>query len=162
MAPARKKSKHNDNPPTDQQQPQPSPSPSQSPKLLQQQLIEPRSETPPTPTDSHRSGPSNASPLSRPGSWYGGGSWKAKSSPVTRIACENISVAKGATTQASEETSRRPSQSVSKSVRGSRKSVPLAAEATRVHATSDASDQSRPRYTSEEKGKPSNSADVTK
>ena len=33
----------------------------------------------------------------------------------------------------------------------SRKSVPLVAEATRVHATSDASDKSRPRFPSEEK-----------
>ena len=82
-------------------------------------------------------------------SWYSG-SWRAKASPVAQIAKESISVAQGATSEASE--SARPPPSVSKSVRGgSRKSIPLAAEATRVHATSDASDKSRPRARSDEK-----------
>lgn len=75
---------------------------------------------------------------------YHAGSWRSKASPVTKIANESISVAKGATTEASEESNKRPSQSVSKGVKGSRKSIPLAAEATRVHATSDASDKSKP------------------
>lgn len=99
-------------------------------------------------------GKANTSPAQPPvasnrGSWYSG-SWRAKASPVAQIAKESISVAQGATSEASE--SARPPISVSKSVRGSsRKSIPLAAEATRVHATSDASDQSRPRARSEEK-----------
>lgn len=77
-------------------------------------------------------------------SLYHAGSWRSKASPVTKIANESISVAKGATSEASEESNRRASQSVSKGVKGSRKSIPLAAEATRVHATSDASDKSKP------------------
>ncbi|KAK1094567.1 hypothetical protein LTR48_000116 [Friedmanniomyces endolithicus] len=90
---------------------------------------------------------------SGPGSWYNGSSWRAKASPVAQIARESISVAKGATSESSVEHARRPSQSVSKSMRGSRKSVPLLAEATRVHATSSGVDKSRPRFTSEEKPK---------
>lgn len=88
-------------------------------------------------------------PVANRASWYTG-SWRAKASPVAQIAKESISVAQGATSEASEST--RPPASVSKSVRGgSRKSIPLAAEATRVHATSDASDKSRPRARSDEK-----------
>ena len=94
---------------------------------------------------------SSNGPSSRPGSWYSGGSWRAKASPVAQIARESISVAKGATSEASEEHARRPSQSVSKSMRGSRKSVPLLAEATKIHATSGGGDKSRPRFPSEEK-----------
>ncbi|KAI7519407.1 hypothetical protein KC331_g20713, partial [Hortaea werneckii] len=90
-------------------------------------------------------------PSHRGTSWYSGGSWRSKASPVAQVARESISVAKGATSEASEESSRRPSQSVRKSISGSRKSVPLVAEATRVHATSDASDKSKPRFPSEEK-----------
>ncbi|KAK0794531.1 hypothetical protein LTR75_010839, partial [Friedmanniomyces endolithicus] len=97
--------------------------------------------------------PTTISISSGPGSWYNGSSWRAKASPVAQIARESISVAKGATSESSVEHARRPSQSVSKSMRGSRKSVPLLAEATRVHATSSGVDKSRPRFTSEEKPK---------
>nr|POF18634.1 uncharacterized protein CFP56_62142 [Quercus suber] len=90
----------------------------------------------------------------RPSSWKPGGSWRSKASPVAQIAHENISVAKGATSEALEEALRRPSQSLSKGMRGSRKSIPLAAEATRVHATSDAErDKKRPAFLSGEKPK---------
>ncbi|KAI7063825.1 hypothetical protein KC327_g12588, partial [Hortaea werneckii] len=95
--------------------------------------------------------PANVQPSQRGTSWYSGGSWRSKASPVAQVARESISVAKGATSEASEESSRRPSQSVRKSISGSRKSVPLAAEATRVHATSDASDKSKRQLPSEEK-----------
>ncbi|KAK3650722.1 hypothetical protein LTR56_006127 [Elasticomyces elasticus] len=101
-------------------------------------------------TQAQASSSTNNTP-SRPDSWYNGGSWRAKASPVAQIARESISVAKGATSEASVESARRPSQSVSKSMRGSRKSVPLLAEATRVHATSGGGDKSRPRFPSEEK-----------
>ncbi|KAI6860570.1 hypothetical protein D0864_06314 [Hortaea werneckii] len=96
-------------------------------------------------------GSASGQPSQRGTSWYSGGSWRSKASPVAQVARESISVAKGATSEASEESSRRPSQSVRKSISGSRKSVPLAAEATRVHATSDASDKSKRRLSSEEK-----------
>lgn len=95
--------------------------------------------------------PTRPAAASNRASWYSG-SWRAKANPVAQLAKESISVAQGATSEASE--SARPPASVSKSVRGgSRKSVPLAAEATRVHATSDASDKSRPRARSDEKMK---------
>lgn len=83
-------------------------------------------------------------------SWYG--SFRSKASPATaQTSRESISVAQGATSESSTQTPTTPN-SVSKSKRGSsRKSIPLAAEATRVHATSDASSQSRPRFPSEEK-----------
>lgn len=78
-------------------------------------------------------------------SWYSYNSWRTKGSPIAaEIAPESISVARGASNDPTPTRSARPSNSVSKSIRGSRKSVPLAAEATRVHATSDASTQSRP------------------
>lgn len=148
MAPARKKSKPNGDVPTEQTD----------------QSMPNREETPsrPAPIDTPKAASSNAQPSPRPSSWYSGGSWRAKASPVAQIARESISVAKGATTEASEESSRRPSQSVSKSVRGSRKSVPLVAEATRVHATSDSGDKSRPRFASEEKPKGADGASETK
>nr|POF13946.1 uncharacterized protein CFP56_02970 [Quercus suber] len=95
---------------------------------------------------------SKEGPQARPSSWMAGGSWRSKASPVAQIAHENISVAKGATSEALEEALKRPSQSLSKGMRGSRKSIPLAAEATRVHATSDVErDKSRPAFPSEEK-----------
>ncbi|KAK5167449.1 uncharacterized protein LTR77_007148 [Saxophila tyrrhenica] len=85
-------------------------------------------------------------------SWYGSWRSSSKALPATaQIAKESISVAQGATSSASEDQPVRPPSSVSKSVRGSRKSIPLAAEATRVHATSDSSDMSRPRVSSSEK-----------
>lgn len=83
-------------------------------------------------------------------SWYGSWRSSSKSLPATaQIARESISVAKGATSSTSESDAPRTPTSVSKSIRGgSRKSIPQAAEVTIVHATSDASDQSRPRFAS--------------
>ncbi|TKA78690.1 hypothetical protein B0A55_04504 [Friedmanniomyces simplex] len=120
-----------------------------------QQQSETAAKQRPRPVDTTQAQPSSSStaPSPRPSSWYNGGSWRAKASPVAQIARESISVAKGATSEASVESARRPSQSVSKSMRGSRKSVPLLAEATRVHATSSGGDKSRPRFLSEEKPK---------
>ncbi|KAK5113716.1 hypothetical protein LTR85_010733 [Meristemomyces frigidus] len=158
MAPARKRSKPNtDSPiePTEQQQPDAG----QSFQPTKQHGDETRAK--PAPIDTANAGSSSAA-SPRPGSWYNGGSWRAKASPVAQIARESISVAKGATSEASSESSRRPSQSVSKSMRGSRKSIPLVAEATRVHATSDAGDKSRPRFPSEEKPKGADGASETK
>lgn len=90
-------------------------------------------------------------------SWYGG-SWKLKSSPLTQTARESISVAQGVTSEALAESgkqiveaSKRPGQYVSKGMRGSRKSIPVLAETTKTHATSDASDKSRSRLVSQEK-----------
>lgn len=147
---ARKKSKPQITDPPDEQQQQ-RPEVNQSSPNTQQQDDGDQTPTKPRPLDSGRTTEANGQPSPRPGSWYNGGSWRSKASPVAKVARESISVAKGATSEASEESSRRPSQSVSKSVRGSRKSIPLVAEATRVHATSDASDKSRSGFPSEEK-----------
>lgn len=91
--------------------------------------------------------PSKPSPSNR-NSWISTGSWRAKASPVAQVARESISVAGGATSEALAEGSKqiqssRPGQYVSKSMRGSRKSIPLAAEPTKVHATSESSNKSK-------------------
>lgn len=90
-------------------------------------------------------------------SWYGG-SWRLKASPLTQTARESISVAQGVTSESLAESAKqiaeastRPGQYVSKGMRGSRKSIPLVAETTKAHATSDAGDKSRPRLGSQEK-----------
>lgn len=96
-------------------------------------------------------GPTKRTTAPRPRSWYSLKGSSFKTPPIAQIAKESISVAKGATSESSEA-SRRPSQSLSKSARGSsRKSDPLIAEATKVHAVSDFGDKSRPRFPSEEK-----------
>ena len=86
--------------------------------------------------------------LSQPqrNSWYQGASWLAKASPVAQVARESISVEQGVSSESSvaEGSRRRPSQSVSKTFKGSRKSVPLAAEETRIHATSDIRSKNTP------------------
>ena len=123
----------------------------QSTQNTQQEGNEADAEPAPGPTDTstathlnHASSKSASAP--HRSSWYG--PWRSKASPVAQVAEESISVTQGVT-ESSE--SARPPNSVSKSVRGSRKSIPLAAEASKVHATSDASDKSRPRFPSEEK-----------
>lgn len=94
------------------------------------------------------SGGSGASPARRPPqdvpvnrlSWYSAASWKSKASPTSQVARESISVAQGVSSESSskDDNNRRPSQSVSKSFKGSsRKSVPLVAEETRVYAVPD-------------------------
>lgn len=90
-------------------------------------------------------------------SWYEA-AWRSKAGPLTETARESISVAQGVTTEALAETgrqifeaSKRPGHLLNKNLRGSRKSIPIVAEPTRVHATSDSSDQSRSRVASGEK-----------
>jgi len=73
------------------------------------------------------------------GSW---GSWRAKASPVAQVARESVSVEQGVSSESPRIDHQR--QSISKSARGSRKSVPLVANITRVHATSDSNDKSLP------------------
>ncbi|KAM3422980.1 hypothetical protein BST61_g459 [Cercospora zeina] len=83
--------------------------------------------------------PPQDAPVTRP-SWYSAASWKSKASPTAQVARESISVAQGVSSESSskDDVSRRPSQSVSKSFKGSsRKSVPLVAEETRVYAVPD-------------------------
>lgn len=101
-------------------------------------------------------------------SWYGG-SWRLKASPLTETARESISVAQGVTSEALAdggkqlaEATKRPGQYVSRNMRSSRKSIPLVAETTKAHATSDASDKSRPRLGSQEKLKGLDGAEESK
>ncbi|USW49392.1 hypothetical protein Slin15195_G027110 [Septoria linicola] len=79
-------------------------------------------------------------PSNNRASWYSAASWKSKASPTAQVARKSISVDKGVSSESStrEEGGRRPSHNVSKSFKGgSRKSVPLVAEATRVYAVPD-------------------------
>ncbi|WPG99790.1 Hypothetical protein R9X50_00260900 [Acrodontium crateriforme] len=129
MSPAEKKSKPNDLPQRDQRYA------SHPQQGLDTTPVKPnrQSTDPPTPT----------SPKTKHGSWYNGGPWRAKASAVAEVARESVSVDRGTTSEASEAAARRPSQSVIKGGKGSRKSVPLIAEPTMVHATSEAGDKAR-------------------
>lgn len=96
--------------------------------------------------------PTAKTPENNRSSWYSTASWRSKASPVAQVARESISVAQGATSESLADSGRRVSEAssrpgtyMSKGMRGSRKSIPLVAEATKVHATSDLGDQSRPR-----------------
>ena len=64
-------------------------------------------------------------------SWYGG-SWQSKASPVAEVARESVSVAKGATSESSSDSQSIPC--MPNNPKMSRKSIPSAAEATRVNA----------------------------
>jgi hypothetical protein len=159
MAPVRKKSRQNtqlpDAQPTDTSQ-----------SLPDTQKRDLKDATAPTAdhVDTSLVSTSSASPpndrsgkSSNRSSWYGG-SWRLKASPLTETARESISVAQGVTSEALAESgkqiaeaSKRPGQYMSKGMRASRKSIPLIAETTKTHATSDTGDQSRPRQGSQEK-----------
>ncbi|GAB7345653.1 hypothetical protein MBLNU457_3943t1 [Dothideomycetes sp. NU457] len=65
-------------------------------------------------------------------SWYGG-SWRSKAQPVAEVAKESVSVAKGATSESSSDSQSLPG--MPNNPRMSRKSIPSAAEATRVNAS---------------------------
>lgn len=158
MAPKRKKSRQNTQAPVEQQQQSRDANQSSS----DTQKRDPESETPSAAqvkSDDGNGAVTDDSPKPAPnrGSWYGG-SWRLKSSPVIETAKESISVAQGVTSEALAESgrqiaeaSKRPGQYVSKGMRASRKSIPLVAEPTKVNATSDVSDKSRPRGDSGEK-----------
>ncbi|KAF2161406.1 hypothetical protein M409DRAFT_69764 [Zasmidium cellare ATCC 36951] len=137
MAPARKKSKlANDNEPDEPRQ-------SDVPAAQEDDAPDTSTVQPPEGTPSSPTRPNNHNR----GSWYSASSWKSKAGPVAQVARESIQVDRGVSSESSSlvnnhenDAKRRSSQSVSKSVRGSsRKSIPLIAEPTRVHATSDVS-----------------------
>ena len=158
MGPQRKKSRRNSQAPADLNQ-----SLTDVQKRATQGETAQTAQTPDTtdvsvstsPTTTSESPPNEiASKGSARNSWYGG-SWRLKSSPLTQTAKESISVAQGVTSEALAESgkqiveaSKRPGQYV---MRGSRKSIPVLAETTKTHATSDASDKSRSRLASQEK-----------
>lgn len=123
--------------------------------------ISPHGETRPDETsDNNKYDSPTATPgkeHTRTGSWYSTATspWRSgtsKAAPlVAQVARESISVAQGVSSSSSEARQsgdvrsdeegrpRRPTQNVSKSFKGptSRKSIPLVAEATKVHATSN-------------------------
>lgn len=72
-------------------------------------------------------------------SWYNGGSWRAKASPVAQATRESISVAGGATTEALAEGSNQAGRYMHNTLRRSStfstKSLAIAASETRVNAT---------------------------
>lgn len=160
MAPARKKSRQN----TQVPDAQPTDNTSQSlPDTHKRDLQDETAQT----SDLADTSPASASSASQSNdtsgkssarsSWYGG-SWRLKASPLTETARESISVAQGVTSEALAESgkqiaeaSKRPGQFVAKGMRASRKSIPLLAETTKTHVTSDTGDKSRPRQNSQEK-----------
>lgn len=149
MAPARKKSKlANDNEPeaSNHAQSHDQHQPTQAHAHASKQYAAPAPIDTSHPTvegtDSSAITPTRPSPQNNRGSWYSAASWKTKAGPVAQVARESIQVDRGVSSESSyqDDAKRRSSQSVSKSVKGgSRKSIPLVAEPTRVHATSDVS-----------------------
>ena len=92
----------------------------------------------PEPTDGATG--SSTTPSKTRTSWYGG-SWRSKASPVAQVARESVSVAKGATSESSSD-----SQSLPRMPNNSkmpRKSIPSAAEATRVNANGSNTDANK-------------------
>lgn len=158
MAPRRKKSRQNAQAPIEQSADTSQSSPDTQMRDAQggaKQANELANTTPSDAPSTIQSSDSNPKP-SR-GSWYGG-SWRLKASPLTETARESISVAQGVTSEALAEggrqiaeASKRPGHYVARGMRGSRKSIPLVAETTKTHATTDAGDKSRPRLGSQEK-----------
>ena len=154
MGPQRKKSRRNSQAPADLNQSLPDVH-KRSTQGETAQIPDP-ADVSVSPTTASESSPNEAAPKgSARSSWYGG-SWKLKSSPLTQTARESISVAQGVTSEALAESgkqiveaSKRPGQYMG--MRGSRKSIPVLAETTKTHATSDAGDKSRSRLASQEK-----------
>ncbi|KAM0722208.1 hypothetical protein Q7P37_001649 [Cladosporium fusiforme] len=162
MAPRRKKSRQNSQVPaessadTNQSSPDTQRRANQAETAHAADPIDSSPATAATATTGAQTHDTNCKAASR-SSWYGG-SWRLKASPLTQTARESISVAQGVTSESLAESgkqiaeaSKRPGQYVSKGMRGSRKSIPLVAETTKTHATSDAGDKSRPRLGSQEK-----------
>jgi hypothetical protein len=159
MAPARKKSRQN----TQLPDAQPTDSSQSIPDTQKRDVRDETAQTPdhidtsPASTSSASQSNDKSGKSSARSSWYGG-SWRLKASPLTETARESISVAQGVTSEALAESgkqiveaSKRPGQYVSKGMRASRKSIPLLAETTKTHVTSDTGDKSRPRQGSQEK-----------
>ena len=103
-------------------------------------------------TSTQSNGSLRSPPTVKRSTWYGG-SWRSKASPVAQVAKESVCVSQGATSESPEGASR-PSKSLSNSVRGNRKSVPLAAEASKIHATSDGSNHAQTQMPSEKWSSP--------
>lgn len=158
MAPARKKSKTE---PSDNEIPPPT------------ETGEARDNTKKTTENNDKPAAIPGKEHTRTGSWYSTASspWRSgassKAAPlVAQVARESISVAQGVSSSSSEARQsgearsdeegrpRRPTQSVSKSFKGttSRKSIPLVAEATKVHATSNVPSVPKSRKVMGEKG----------
>jgi len=159
MGPQRKKSRRNSQAPADLNQSLPDAQKRATQGETAQTPDPANVSASPTTSDTASGSPPNetVSKGSARNSWYGG-SWKLKSSPLTQTARESISVAQGVTSEALAESgkqiieaSKKPGQYMAKGMRGSRKSIPVLAETTRTHATSDASDKSRSRLVSQEK-----------
>jgi hypothetical protein len=160
MAPARKKSRQNAQAPVTQPTDSGQSLPDTQKRAGQDETAHANNPVDTSPASSSGAPQSNdtSGKSSARSSWYGGGSWRLKASPLTETARESISVAQGVTSEALAESgrqiaeaSKRPGQFVSKGMRASRKSIPLLAETTKTHVTSDTGDKSRPRQGSQEK-----------
>lgn len=159
MAPARKKSRQNAQAPVVQPTESVQSLPDTQKRATEDETAQTSDaiDTSPASTGSASQSNDTSGKSSARSSWYGG-SWRLKASPLTETARESISVAQGVTSEALAEggkqiaeASKRPGQYVSKGMRASRKSIPLLAETTKTHVTSDTGDKSRPRQGSQEK-----------
>ena len=92
----------------------------------------------PEPTDGAAG--SSTTPSKTRTSWYGG-SWRSKASPVAQVARESVSVAKGATSESSSDSQSLPRMPNNPKL--PRKSIPSAAEATRVNANGSNTDANK-------------------
>lgn len=68
-------------------------------------------------------------------SWYNGGSWRAKATPVAQATRESISVAGGATSEALAESAGQVGRYMHNTLKRSSKSIPSLPSAARINAT---------------------------
>lgn len=173
MGPRRKKSRPNTQQPTPdtpaqapdvpQHNPQEEPTPVHSKSTEETDTTAEASKDPKSPPQARSSNVTNKAPARS--SWYAGGSWRAKASPVAQVARESISVAGGMTSESSAESSNaRPTRYMHNSLKRSSKSIPIAASETRIHATSSHSEesiQSRKDAPTEPKNVPQESSNIS-
>lgn len=157
MAPRRKKSKQSSH--------------DQDPDSTQSDNTLPH-KSPPVPTSQHKpqesgsedkkaqSNPSASPPTptqqaDKRASWYKGGSWRSKASPVAQATRESISVAGGATSESLSEAQKPQGRYVHSSLRRSTKSIPSISTESIVHATGTNAGADKPKFFSDNLGKSS-------
>ncbi|KAF1345899.1 hypothetical protein BDV97DRAFT_401279 [Delphinella strobiligena] len=163
MGPRRKKSKPNSQAPIDQAKDQPA--------HPQNQDTNP-STTPPSPAkptkgtcssnDVSPDEPSNKDTFTQSDqpsnrtSWYNGGSWRAKASPVAQATRESISVAGGATSEALAEGANHVGRYMHNTLKINAKSILSLPSETMIHATGSTTELDRPKSKEKESPRGSN------
>lgn len=93
---------------------------------------------------------------SKRASWYNGGSWRAKASPVAQATRESISVAGGATSEALAEGANHVGRYMHNTLRINSKSIPSLPSETMIHATGSTTELDRPKSKEKESPRESN------